>query len=165
MLGRGAKGTALRSPTSIAMASSTSRPTTAGRHQGISGRAWFCGKGNENHWLQVNLRAEKAETNATAVGARVTVHADGMVQTKELQAGGQFGATNSFTLHFGLAQAKKVDRIVVRWPNRDHQETVLVDVDIDQRIEVFEAEGRYEVAFCRPIPTRSFPDSHPTAGR
>ncbi len=122
-------------------------------------------KGNENHWLQVNLRAEKAETNATAVGARVTVHADGMVQTKELQAGGQFGATNSFTLHFGLAQAKKVDRIVVRWPNRDHQETVLVDVDIDQRIEVFEAEGRYEVVFRRPIPTRSFPDSHPTAGR
>ena len=64
------------------------------------------------------------------------VEAGGMVQTKELQAGGQFGATNSFTLHFGLSKATKVDRIVVRWPNRKLRETVLTDVEVNQNIEI-----------------------------
>ena len=75
-------------------------------------------KGNDNHWLFVNLKPGKKGTNAFAIGARVTVYAGALMITKELQSGGQFGATNSLALHFGLAKNTVVDKIVIRWPNK-----------------------------------------------
>ncbi|MEE8526011.1 MAG: CRTAC1 family protein, partial [Thermoanaerobaculia bacterium] len=108
-------------------------------------------KGNSNHWLRVKLTAEKPGTNALAVGARVTVVAGGLSQIKEIQAGGQFGAVNSLVLHFGLAGAETIDRLFVRWPNRELGMTVLENLAVDQSIEIFEGSDRYEMLWTRPV--------------
>ena len=100
-------------------------------------------KGNDNNWLFVNLKSGKPGTNALSVGAKVTVHAGDMMMTKELQTGGQFAATNSLAIHFGLANLEKVDKIVVRWPNQAMEETVITDVQANQSIEVSQVTGDY----------------------
>tara|TARA_Y100000590_G_scaffold448049_1_gene584142 strand:- start:111 stop:272 length:162 start_codon:yes stop_codon:yes gene_type:complete len=53
------------------------------------------------------------------------------MMTKELQTGGRFGATNSLSLHFGLAKNKTIDKIVIRWPNQSLEETVLTNVNVN----------------------------------
>ncbi len=107
-------------------------------------------KGNDNHWLRVKLKAELPDTNAMAVGARVTLYAGDMLQVKEVQSGGQFGATNSLVLHFGLAKHTAVDKVVIRWPNRDLQETVIENLDANQEIEVSQRTGKYRVLWAKP---------------
>ena len=109
-------------------------------------------KGNCNHWLQIRLLANEPGTNSFAVGARVTVETDDMTLVKEVQAGGQFGATNSFDLHFGLAQADKVRKITVRWPNRAHSTVEFSDIDVDQNITIRQGSGKIESNWSSPVP-------------
>lgn len=101
-------------------------------------------KGNNNNWLFINLKAGKKGTNALAVGARVTVYSGNLKITKELQSGGQFGATNSLAMHFGLAKNKNIEKIVIRWPNKSLEETVITNVKPNQSIEVSEVSGKYK---------------------
>lgn len=65
----------------------------------------------------VNIRLEGRKSNRSAIGARVTVTSSGRRQTQELTGGGSYYSQSSFTLHFGLAGAKAVDQVEVRWPN------------------------------------------------
>lgn len=68
-------------------------------------------------WLSVEL-AWPGSPNTRAVGARVTVEADGRVQHRQVLA----GATNISSsappiAHFGLADLDAVDSVTVRWPD------------------------------------------------
>ena len=57
-------------------------------------------------------------TNRAAIGARVSVTADGMTQTQEVSGGyGHYGLQNDLVLHFGLGAACEVERVEVRWPD------------------------------------------------
>ena len=53
--------------------------------------------------------------------ARCTVEAGGRKQTGEVMSGGSYYSQNSFTLHFGLGQAARVDGIEIRWPSGNVQ--------------------------------------------
>jgi len=108
-------------------------------------------KGNDNHWLQIKLNATQKDTNALSVGARVTVYAGDLMMTKEVQSGGQFGATNSLTLHYGLAKNTKVDKIVIRWPNKNRQTTVIKDIVADQSIAITQGEKGYATLWEKKI--------------
>ena len=94
--------------------------------------------GNDNNWLIVQLRADGENTNRHAVGARVTLTAGGVTQTRELWSGDALLNVRS-KLHFGLGQAESIDRMVIRWPNAEHQETVLEDVPLNKAIIVNES--------------------------
>ena len=43
--------------------------------------------------------------------------AGGVQQWQEVRGGGSYLSQNDLRVHFGLAQATRVDRIDVRWPN------------------------------------------------
>jgi hypothetical protein len=74
--------------------------------------------GNNNNWLQVKLEGG-AGTNRAAIGARVSVQADGLTRTQEVDGGhGRFGTQNDLVLHFGLGEACEAE-VTVRWPDRD----------------------------------------------
>ncbi|PJE78751.1 hypothetical protein CI610_02308 [invertebrate metagenome] len=107
-------------------------------------------KGNDNAWLQIKLTPEKTNTNALGVGAKVTLYIKDTIQVKEVQSGGQFGATNSLVLHFGLAKNTVVDRIEVRWPNKTHDQTVIRNVRGNQRIEIHQS-GDMNVLWNKPF--------------
>ena len=64
----------------------------------------------------INLRLAGTKANRSAIGARVTVEVGGRKQMDEVFSGSSFYSQHSFALHFGLAAAKKVDRVTVRWP-------------------------------------------------
>jgi hypothetical protein len=72
-------------------------------------------KGNQNHWLELDLRGVKS--NRFAVGAEITVKAGGLVAYREVKGGEGFGATNPYRQHFGLGKATRIDSLEIRWPS------------------------------------------------
>jgi enediyne biosynthesis protein E4 len=66
-------------------------------------------------WITVRL--EGTESNRDAIGARVTLEAAGSRQIAEIRSGGSYLSQNDLRAHFGLGDARQVDRLVIRWPN------------------------------------------------
>jgi hypothetical protein len=67
------------------------------------------------NWLQLTLRGTGA--NGAAIGARVTVTAGGVTQTRDVGGGhGHYGAQDDTTVHVGLGSACEAE-VEVRWPD------------------------------------------------
>jgi hypothetical protein len=92
---------------------------------------------NGHHFVKVRLRG--TESNTAAIGARVTLEANGQVQMDEVCAGMGYASQNSFTLHFGLGDATLIDRLSIRWPN-GMMETY-EGLAVDQHYFITEGEG------------------------
>jgi len=93
--------------------------------------------GNAAHWI--GLRLIGARYSAGAVGARVTVVAGTLRQTKEVHAGSSHNSSNDPRPLFGLGAATRVDRIEIRWP-RGRMQT-LTGLPIDRYHTVREPES------------------------
>lgn len=92
---------------------------------------------NGHHFIKVRLRG--TESNAAAIGARVTVEVNGQVQMDEVCAGMGYASQNSFTLHFGLGEATVIDRLSIRWPNGAVE--IYEGLAADQHYFITEGEG------------------------
>jgi hypothetical protein len=57
-------------------------------------------------------------SNKAAIGARVKIVCDGLVQIREVTGGCGYLSQNSLILEFGLAQYAEVDTLWVTWPYR-----------------------------------------------
>jgi len=90
--------------------------------------------GHDRPWLQVELVG--SESNADAIGARVTVVAGGERQVREVSGGNGYSAQSSKVLHFGLAGAESVDQLEVRWPSGKRQ--LFRDLPARQRLYLVE---------------------------
>lgn len=66
-------------------------------------------------WTRVKLAGTKS--NRDALGARLKVTANGIVQTDEVRSGESYISSCDQRLHFGLGQARVIDRIEIRWPS------------------------------------------------
>ena len=86
------------------------------------------------NWLEVDL--EGTESNRDALGAVVTSHVGDRSQARQVAGGSDYLARSSAVLHFGLGDAKTVDRLEIRWPSGGTQ--VLTDVAANQRVSVRE---------------------------
>ncbi len=86
--------------------------------------------GNDRHYLQVQLAGSKG--NPDAIGARVTIETDSLIQTQELFPARGYLSSGPTLLHFGLGADTQVRRITVRWP--DQRVQVLEEVPSDQLI-------------------------------
>lgn len=62
------------------------------------------------------VRLEGVKSNRSAIGARVTLEAGGRRQMQEVLGGGGYYSQNELALHFGLGDAKTIDKLEVRWP-------------------------------------------------
>ena len=67
-----------------------------------------------HNWLKLDLVGQPS--NRDGIGAVVTLHNGGRVQTQE-EGGGLGLSQGSGTLHFGLGEAEAVDSLIVRWPS------------------------------------------------
>ncbi|MSR75644.1 MAG: CRTAC1 family protein [Planctomycetes bacterium] len=72
------------------------------------------------HWIGFSLRGAKC--NQGAVGARITVQADGKKQVREVMAGTSYASCSDPRLHFGIGSAANVEKITIRWPGGRVQE-------------------------------------------
>jgi len=74
--------------------------------------------GQDGNWLQLDLEGGEG-TNRAAIGARVTITAGGVTQSRDVDGGhGHYGLQQERVLHFGLAAACEAE-VTVRWPDYD----------------------------------------------
>ena len=90
--------------------------------------------GNASRWLRVKLIG--THCNRDAIGARVTVVSGGLTQIREVKSGSGYISQNDLRLHFGLADATRVDTLTVRWGCGKRQ--TLQDIETNQVIVISE---------------------------
>jgi enediyne biosynthesis protein E4 len=106
------------------------------RNPGIPGR----------HWVSFELTGTKS--NRLALNARIKIVAGGMTQTDEVHSGGSYLSQNDLRIHFGLANATKIEKVEIKWPS-GHSDT-LTNLAVDQRYSVVEATGIVPFERARP---------------
>jgi thiol-disulfide isomerase/thioredoxin len=102
----------------------------------------------DGHWIAFEL--EGAASNRDAVGATVEVSAGRRLLRRTVIAGDGYLAQSSKRLHFGLGDAERVDRVVVRWPGGGSEE--LPGYAVDRRWRVKQGSGE-----AVPLPARRAP--------
>lgn len=70
---------------------------------------------NKNQWIGFNLLSQKGMS--PVYGAQVQIELAGKKRVKQSFYLNGFSSQNDPRIHFGLGSAKKVDKIVVKWPN------------------------------------------------
>jgi hypothetical protein len=86
------------------------------------------GGGSGNQWLMLDVRVPGGKR--TAIGAKLTLTANGHTQVREVTPVNGYLSQGDFRVHFGLGPATKADRIDVRWP--DGRTQTLSNVAADQ---------------------------------
>jgi hypothetical protein len=98
------------------------------------------GQGN-NHWI--NILLEGTISNRAAIGARikVTFKSDGVERSvyRDVNSGGSFGS-NPLKQHIGIAQAKSIENIEIKWPTSGITQQ-FKNVAIDQNIKIKEGNN------------------------
>jgi len=91
--------------------------------------------GNRNNWLTVVPKAEKNKTDA--IGTRITVTVDGRKLVQDAIGVTGYLSQSDWRAHFGLGCAKRVEKMEIRWPNR--QTTTLRNVQANKFMTVYQA--------------------------
>lgn len=102
---------------------------------------FYANKTERGHYLQVQLEGKQG--NVDAVGAHVSVYANGEVFTVSAQPTRGFMSAQSQKLHIGLGQIDKVDRVVVEWP--DGTASSYSGVQIDQLLLARQEQGTVSI--------------------
>jgi enediyne biosynthesis protein E4 len=89
------------------------------------------------NWALLQLIGTKS--NRSAIGAKVRLTAGGMAQADEVRSGGSFISQSDLRLHFGLSDAKRIDRVEIEWPSGVRQ--VETDLAVN-RIHVIREAAR-----------------------
>lgn len=67
------------------------------------------------HWI--GFRFRDAEKRESPVGVKVAIHTQGRSQIRHLVTGDSHRSQHGNTLHFGLGQTERVDRVEISWVN------------------------------------------------
>ena len=111
---------------------------------------------SSNHRVAFHLLGTKS--NRAAIGARVTIHAAGVMQFNEVRGGGSYLSQNDLRLHFGLGPSDKIDTVEVSWPSG--QTELLRDVPADFIDTITEGKG---ITARVPLPPPLKPDPSTSA--
>jgi hypothetical protein len=85
-----------------------------------------------NHWIRLVLEGDGRTSNRSAIGARVTLEAGGVVYHREVTSGRGYLSQSELPLTFGLAKHPKVDRVTIRWPGQAAKGQTLTDLAVDR---------------------------------
>jgi enediyne biosynthesis protein E4 len=75
----------------------------------------FRNDGPGGHWVGLELAGTRSGRDA--IGARVTLTADGRARARELVGGGGYLTASDARLRFGLGETTRVELLEVRWPS------------------------------------------------
>ena len=65
----------------------------------------------------VRLRLVGTKSNRDAIGARVRLYEDGVVQTRMVKSGSSYLSQSELPVTFGVGKRDKIDRVVIDWPS------------------------------------------------
>ncbi len=77
----------------------------------------YVNKSNNNHWLKIKLIGTKS--NRDGIGAQVRLYRGNQLQYRQNNGGMEGYVQNSNVIHFGLGDAKYIDKIEIIWPRGD----------------------------------------------
>lgn len=80
---------------------------------------WKLARKPSGNWIILKLIGVRS--NRSAIGARVRVTAGGRNQIDEVRSGGSYLSQSDLRLHFGLGDARRVDRVEIEWPSGARQ--------------------------------------------
>ncbi len=112
----------------------------------------------ENRFLSFEFEGEKL--NQFGVGTQVSIVHDGQVFYQELAPHRGFQSSVDYKLHFGLANYKTVDSVIIRWMNDTY--TILTDVETNQTLVLEQKKSNAETYYFTTEFSPSFRD---TAGQ
>jgi hypothetical protein len=93
--------------------------------------------GQDNPWLQVELRGDGVQINRDAFGARVTLTTGGATLLREKKSGrGTYASSDGHTLHFGLGGRDCPELLSVRWPDGTTFEVEGADLTPRTRVRI-----------------------------
>ncbi|MEP7304994.1 MAG: CRTAC1 family protein [Acidobacteriota bacterium] len=101
--------------------------------------------GNRGHAVLVRLIGRTS--NRDGIGARLRAAVGPQIQTREIKAGSSYLGQNDLRAHFGIGQAKAIDRLEVRWPS-GHVD-VVEHLDADAIITLTEGGGLRRTPLAR----------------
>jgi tetratricopeptide (TPR) repeat protein len=101
----------------------------------------------------VRVKLEATKTQHHALGAEVLVTAEGVTQRDYVKLTAGFQSQVSLTLHFGLADAKIIEKIEVHWPSGAHSS--FRKVKVDQLYKIVEGTDKIIGQALRPWPAES----------
>jgi hypothetical protein len=90
----------------------------------------------DHHWLRVKLTGKKS--NRDAIGARVTLRAGGLTQTRQVMPARSYLSQSELPVTFGLGKAEQVDALEVTWPAGAKQ--VVPSPPVDQSITIMQGD-------------------------
>ena len=99
---------------------------------------------NAGRWLEVRLVG--TDSNRHAIGARLTLRANGATLLREVNGGNGYASQSSFRVHFGLGANPAIDSLEIRWPG-GRVETVAPGEGeswLDREITIREGQGVVE---------------------
>jgi tetratricopeptide (TPR) repeat protein len=105
----------------------------------------------------IAFRLRGTKSNRDAIGAAVTVEAEGHRQTRYLQAGSGFLAQHTKELFFGVGKLEGTVRATIRWPSGQTQ--VFEHLPVNRRIEIEEGSEAFLIK-----PFAASPVSYARAG-
>ena len=101
-----------------------------------------------NHYLQVKLTGKGF--NSFAIGARISLFcADKQLFVLEQMPMRSFQASHDYMLTFGLGKTKRIDSLIVHWP--DNNQSKLINIPVDTLISLYQEES-YSIPLSIPDP-------------
>jgi hypothetical protein len=101
----------------------------------------------QRHYLKVSLRGK--QSNRLGVGARLRAVVNGQQLVREMFPANTYRSQMPNLVHFGLADADRVERLEIRWPSGKVQ--VLTDLKADAHIVIDEGkEGAAAIETVTP---------------
>lgn len=70
---------------------------------------------NAGNWVEIKLIGTRS--NRDAIGARVTLTADGDEYMREVNGGNAYASQSTTRLHFGIGAASSIESAEIRWPD------------------------------------------------
>ncbi len=95
----------------------------------------------ENASITFSLHGEKQ--NSSAIGAKITLKANGLQFYQELSPMRGFMSTVDYDVQFGLGKILSLDSVIIDWPQG--KITVLTDVKTNQRISLHEKDAQIKI--------------------
>ena len=96
----------------------------------------FRNKGNENHWIEIDL--EGTSSNRDGTGAQIELKIGDRVQ-RRIQNGGMHRYSQNFRrIHFGLGQNDRIDYVKIWWPSGKVQ--TIENIAADQILQITEPQ-------------------------
>jgi enediyne biosynthesis protein E4 len=92
------------------------------------------------HWLELHLVGDVSKKSPRdAIGAIAYVTTGKLRQRQDVVSGAGYSSQNDLTLHFGLADSTRVDKLEIKWPDGSVETFDIPGVD--RKLTVIESKG------------------------